>query len=315
MPPASRVTILAGGVGAARFLGGLVRVVDPARVTAICNVGDDFAWNGLHVSPDIDTVIYTLAGIEGEFGWGLRDDTRTVLDAMEALGEPAWFGVGDRDLATHLTRTARLAAGEPLSAATAVLASARGVASTILPVTDDPHPTMVVTAEGELAFQEYFVHRRASDTVTGFRFPGAEAARPAPGVLDAIAGADAIVIAPSNPFVSIDPLLQVEGVRAAIEAARAPRVAVSPIVGGQAIKGPAAAMLEALGHEVSAFGVARLYAGLVDWYVLDEQDAALAGAVEALGMRVHVTDTMMTGPERRAALARSVLSAIGAIDA
>lgn len=315
MPTDPRVTVLAGGVGAARFLGGLVQVVDPARVTVVCNVGDDFSWNGLHVSPDIDTVFYTLAGIEGEFGWGLRGDTRTVLDAMEALGETPWFGIGDRDLATHLARTARLGAGESLSAVTAALARARGIASTILPVTDDPHPTIVVTPGGELAFQEYFVRRRASDPVTGFRFPGATGAHAAPGVLDAIASAEAIVIAPSNPFVSIDPLLQVAGVREALEATQAPRVAVSPIVGGAAIKGPAADMMRALGHEVSALGVARIYAGLIDCYVLDDLDAALAPAVEALGMRVHVTDTMMTSAERRAEVALATLSAIGAVHA
>jgi len=305
------ITVLAGGVGAARFLRGLVQVVDPVRVTAICNVGDDFEWNGLAVSPDIDTVLYTLAGLEGEFGWGVRGDTHTVLGEMEALGEAPWFRIGDRDLATHLWRTARLRAGEPLSAVTAGLAQARGIASTVLPVTDEAHPTRVLTDAGELAFQEYFVARRASDTVTGFRFPGAPAARPAPGVLKAIEGAAAVLLAPSNPFVSIGALLEVPGVRRALKTTQAPRVAVSPIVGNAAIKGPAADMLRALRHEVSALGVARLYAGLVDCFVLDTVDAALAPAVEALGMRTHVTDTMMTTDARKAELAREVLHAAG----
>lgn len=305
------ITVLAGGVGAARFLSGFVQVADPARVTAICNVGDDFEWNGLTVCPDIDTVVYTLAELEGEFGWGVRDDTHTVLGALEALGDAPWFRIGDRDLATHVWRTARLRAGEPLSAVTVSLTRARGIASTVLPVTDDPHPTVVQTADGELAFQEYFVARRASDTVTGFRFPGATAARPAPGVIEAIERTSAVILAPSNPFVSIGALLEVPGVRRALETTHAPRVAVSPIVGNAAIKGPAADMLRALGHEGSALGVARLYAGLIDCFVLDVIDAALAPAVEALGMRVHVTDTMMTSAARKVELAREVLASVG----
>src|SRR5690606_12117125 len=190
-------TVLAGGVGAARFLAGLVQCVDPREVTAVCNVGDDFEWHGLHVSPDIDTVIYTLAGIEGELGWGLRDDTHVTLEALGALGGENWFGVGDRDLATHLLRTERLRAGAPLSAVTADLARARGIEVRLLPVTDDPHPTMVLTGEGELPFQEYFVRRRAQDPVRGFRFPGALDASPAPGVLEALRDADVLMIAPS----------------------------------------------------------------------------------------------------------------------
>ena len=307
-----RITVLAGGVGAARFLEGLCRAVDPADVTAICNVGDDFAWHGLHVSPDIDTVIYTLAGLEGEFGWGVRGDTVAALGELTELGEEPWFQIGDRDLATHVWRTERLRAGQPLSEVTAHLARLRGLELAMLPVTDDPHPTVVVTPEGPLAFQDYFVRGRASADVVGIEFPEAASARPAPGVLDALTGADAVLLAPSNPFVSIEPVLAVPGVRDALRDTSAPRIAVSPIVGGEAVKGPAAAMLRTLGHEVSALGVARLYTGLVDVFVLDEVDRALAPAIEALGMRAVVTDTMMTSPERRLALASEVVGAAGA---
>lgn len=302
--------MLAGGVGAARFLDGLVQRVDPAEVTVICNVGDDFQWHGLHVSPDIDSVIYTLAGVEGEQGWGVRDDTSATLDALAALGEESWFAVGDRDLATHLKRTGMLRDGATLSEATAALAQARGVACTLLPVTDDPHPTIVLTDEGELEFQDYFVRRRAADAVLGFRFPGAATAQPAPGVLEALREADAVIVAPSNPFVSVGPLLEVAGVRDALVAARGTRIAISPIVGGAAIKGPAADMMRALGHEVSAAAVAEMYAGIIDTFVLDAVDAASAPAVERLGLRAVVTDTMMTSRQRRAELAQAVLDAV-----
>ncbi|MYA19517.1 MAG: 2-phospho-L-lactate transferase [Chloroflexi bacterium] len=304
-----RITVLAGGVGAARFLDGLCRVADPADVTVVCNVGDDFEWRGLHVSPDVDTVIYTLAGLEGEQGWGRRGDSFAMLDELETLGEEPWFRIGDRDVATHLWRSERLRGGEPLSAVTAELARRRGLRCHVLPVTDDAHPTIVVTPDGELSFQDYFVRGRASATVTGLRFPGAADARPAPGVIEAVAEAEAVIVSPSNPFVSIDPLLAVPGVREALEGARGVRAAVSPIVGGEAVKGPAAAIMRSLGHEVSALGVARLYAGLIDVFVLDEVDAALADAVEALGLRAVVCETMMTSTARREALARRVLEA------
>ena len=299
--------MLAGGVGAARFLDGLCRVADPSDITVICNVGDDFEWHGLHISPDIDTVIYTLAGLVGEQGWGVRDDTRAALDALTELGEEPWFLVGDRDLATHVWRSERLRTGATLSEVTSELARQRGLELRMLPVTDDPHPTVVVTPGGPLEFQDYFVRGRAAAEVIGVEFPGAAEAQPAPGVLNAIAEAELIVTAPSNPFVSIAPLLAVPGVREAIEGASASRVAVSPIVGGEAVKGPAAAMLRSLGHEVSALGVARQYTGLVDVFVLDEVDRVLAPAVDALGMRATVTDTMMTSIERREALARFVV--------
>ena len=307
-----QVTVLAGGVGAARFLAGLVHCVGAEDVTAICNVGDDLSWHGLHVSPDIDTVLYTLAGLEGADGWGLRDDTTHTLEALRVLGGDEWFRIGDRDLATHLRRADLLGEGRSLSEATAKLARWMGVRPRIVPVTDDPHPTIVETADGDLPFQEYFVRRRARDAVTGFRFPGAETARPAPGVLDAIAKADAVIFAPSNPFVSIGPLLVVPGVREAIERTTATRAAVSPIVGGEAVKGPAADMLRALGHDVSAAGVAALYRGLVDVFVIDDVDAALAPAVAALGMRPVVCDTLMRGDDGRRAVAARVLAALRA---
>ncbi|MCY3657201.1 MAG: 2-phospho-L-lactate transferase [Chloroflexi bacterium] len=307
-----RITVLAGGVGAARFLEGLCRAADPADITAICNVGDDFEWHGLHVSPDIDTVIYTLAGLEGELGWGVHGDTLAALGELAELGEEPWFQIGDRDLATHVWRTERLRAGRPLSEVTADLARLRGLALALHPATDDPHPTVVVTPDGPLDFQDYFVRGRASAEVVGVEFPGAASAMvPAPGVLDAVATPDMVIVAPSNPFVSIEPILVVPGVREALRDTSAPVVAVSPIVGGEAVKGPAAAMMQSLGHEVSALGVARLYAGLVDVFVLDEVDRALAPAVGDLGMRAVVTDTMMTSADRRLALASTVLDAAG----
>ncbi|MDA0270567.1 MAG: 2-phospho-L-lactate transferase [Chloroflexi bacterium] len=303
------ITVLAGGIGAARFLAGLCDVVPPESITAICNVGDDLKWHGLHVSPDIDSVIYTLAGIEGEHGWGVRGDTHATLEGLRSLGLDEWFTIGDRDLATHLLRTEHLNEGTTLSEATAAVAVARGLRLRILPVTDDPHPTVVRTAEGDLAFQDYFVRRRAAVPVLGFMFPGAAQVRPAAGVIEAIRYADVLVMAPSNPFVSIGPLLEVPGVRDALATSSARRVAVSPIIGGAAVKGPAAEMMAALGHEVSALGVARLYAGLVDLFVLDAIDEALLPDVRALGMDAVAFDTMMTGDAGRARVARAVIEA------
>lgn len=311
MPEVLRVTVLAGGIGAARFLAGLQRALPPTSITAVCNVGDDLDWMGLKVCPDIDSVLYTLAGVEGVAGWGVRDDTRRVLDGLRALGGETWFTIGDADLATHLVRTERLRAGQTLSEVTAGLARARGIDVRVLPVTDHPHPTIVQTAEGDLAFQDYFVRRRASVPVTGITFPAAEKAAPGPGVVEAIRDCDLLCFAPSNPFVSIAPLLALPEVEAAVRGSRARRVAVSPIVGGAAVKGPAAAMMQALGHEVSALGVARLYRGLVDLFILDAVDSALAVEVQALGMGAAAVDTMMVGDEGRKRVARNVLRAAG----
>ena len=336
------IAVLCGGVGAARFLSGLVRVVDPARVTAIVNVGDDAVFHGLHVSPDLDTVLYTLAGMVDETtGWGVRADTSHVQEALARLGRDTWFRLGDADLATHIHRTALLREGLPLSGVTERLRRAFGIGATLLPATDDTQATMVRTDDGWLAFQDYFVRRGSRDVVREVRFdsntrpapgmlaagvrfdsdthppPGVLAAevrfdsgaRPAPGVLVAIAEAEVVIVAPSNPIVSIGPVLAVEGVRTALVATAATIVAVSPIVGGQALKGPAAAMLASLGHEVSAAGVAALYADFLDVLVIDEQDADLAPRVTALGVRPVVAPTIMRDAAAKAALARAVLDA------
>ncbi len=307
----TRVAVLAGGVGAARFLDGLVRVVEPSDVTAIVNVGDDMEWAGLHISPDLDTVTYTLADlVNPDTGWGLRGESRRTLERLSELGGPDWFMIGDLDLATHLYRTHRLTQGDPLSAVTRDFTARIGLECVITPVTDDRLRTVVRTDAGELAFQDYFVRRRAADRVHALRFDGADSAKPAPGVEDALRSADAIVIAPSNPFLSIDPLLSVAGVREAVGSGTAPVVAVSPIIGGQAVKGPAADILQALGHDVSALGVARIYAELADIFVLDETDPALALPIEAeTGMRVVVMPTLMTDVDTKMALASGTLEA------
>ena len=307
----THVAVLAGGVGAARFLDGLVRVLPPQDVTAIVNVGDDMEWAGLHISPDLDTVTYTLADlVNPETGWGLRGESRRALDRLSELGGPDWFMIGDLDLATHLYRTHRLSQGDPLSEITRDLTQRLGLECVIMPVTDDRLRTVVGTDAGELAFQDYFVRRRASDAVHSLRFDGAETAKPAPLVVEALRHAEAIVIAPSNPFLSIDPLLSVGGVREAMSASEAPVAAVSPIIGGQAVKGPAADILQSLGHDVSALGVARIYAELADVFILDEEDASLASEIESeTGMRVVVMPTLMTDVEAKIALASGTVKA------
>jgi LPPG:FO 2-phospho-L-lactate transferase len=314
-PDSPRVTVLAGGVGGARLAHGFALALPDGgagALTVVVNVGDDTERHGLTVSPDLDTVMYTLARVNDEQrGWGLQDETYATLGQLARLGEDTWFTLGDRDLATHVVRTARLREGLPLSAVTAQLAAALGVRARLLPVTDDRVRTLVDTPSGRVAFQEYFVRRRHADAVLGLEFSGVEDARPAPGVLDAVRDAELLVVAPSNPFLSVEPVLAVPGVRDAVRGSTARRVAVSPIVGGQAIKGPAAQILETLGHEVSALGVARLYAGLVDVMCVDDADAHLAGPIRDLGMDVLVTDTIMGGPEGRERLARELLAAVG----
>ncbi|WP_436792959.1 2-phospho-L-lactate transferase [Actinospongicola halichondriae] len=303
------VAVLCGGVGAARLLSGLVHVVDPGDITALVNVGDDTVLHGLHISPDIDTIIYTLAGaIDPERGWGLVDETWNAMAQFGRLGNPTWFNLGDRDLATHIVRSERLARGDALSEITDHLARSWELRCGILPITDDRLRTMVTVADGEISFQEYFVGRQHDVAVSQVRFDGAEETVPAPGVLDALREAQHVVIAPSNPIVSIDPLLAVPGVRQAVENRRGDTVAVSPIVGGLAIKGPAANMLDELGHEASVVGIARLYAPLAATLVIDEADADRAGDVEAEGMRCVVTDTIMRDVDRATALARTVLA-------
>jgi LPPG:FO 2-phospho-L-lactate transferase len=306
---------LAGGVGAARLLAGLVDVVDPASVTAVINTADDLVLHGLSISPDIDTVTYTLAGLDDPAqGWGLAGETWTVMGALEELGGPSWFRLGDRDLATHLYRSERLARGATLSEVTAELARRRGLHIALLPMSDDPVRTLVtVDAPGggteEISFQDYFVRLHHSVAVRSLRFFGAEAARPAPGVLDALADAELIIGCPSNPLVSIGPLLSVPGIEDVLTKRRDDVVAVSPIVGGAALKGPADRLLRELGHEPSALGVAHLYAPWVGTLVIDDIDAALAPAIEREGVRCVVTDTIMATRARAAALARVVRSA------
>jgi LPPG:FO 2-phospho-L-lactate transferase len=304
---------LCGGVGAARFLRGLVQVVDPTLIVAVVNTGDDTVLHGLHVSPDLDTVVYTLGGaISTERGWGLEGETWAAMEALARYpSRYSWFSLGDRDLATHLFRTQRLGDGAPLSMVTAEIAGAWGVDVHVLPVTDDRLETrMDVEDEGEIGFQEYFVRRRHSVAVRGVRFAGAETATPAPGVLDALGTAGAVVICPSNPIVSIGPILAVAGVRNAVVARREDVVAISPIVAGAALKGPADRMLRELGHDATVVGVARLYAPLAAALVIDEADAAAAGAEVAEGVRAIVVATVMSTPAIDAALARTTLGAV-----
>lgn len=306
------IVVLAGGVGAARFLEGVVTVAPPEQVTVISNTGDDLDFFGLRISPDIDIVIYTLAGrVDAARGWGLLHDTFHTVTALRRYEPEVWFNLGDHDLATSLYRTSRLAAGAALSEVTAEIAAGHGLALRILPMTDSRIETRIQTPAGELPFQEYFVRRGTADDVLGVRFRGIEASAPAPGVLDAIAGADAVLIAPSNPIVSINPILSVPGVRDALRRTPARVVAVSPIIGGETVKGPAAKMLRTLGHEASATAIARLYADFLDGLVLDDVDAALAPEVSALGVEAVVTQTIMRGRYEKAALARVTLRAAG----
>lgn len=304
------VAVLCGGVGAARFLRGLIDVVDPASVTAIVNVADDAELHGLHVSPDIDTVVYTLAdAIDPDRGWGLAGETWQAMDGLGRYGNPTWFNLGDRDLATHIVRTERLRAGQSLSQVTAHEATSWGLGCRVLPVSDDPVRTMVTVDDGtEIGFQEYFVGRHHDVAVRAVRFDGAGDAEPAPGVLDALSSAGTVVVAPSNPIVSVGPVLSVPGVREAVTARRDRTVAISPIVGGAALKGPADRMLRELGHESSVVGVARLYAPLAGTLVIDTADADLADDVEAEGLACLVTDTVMASPARAAGLAARVLA-------
>ena len=320
---APHVTVLAGGYGAARFLQGLVEVCSPSTVTAVANCADDLVLGGLHISPDLDTITYCLAGeLNPETGWGLRNESWQALETLGRLGGECWFGLGDRDLGTHLYRTQRLAEGAPLSVVTAELADRWGVEIRLLPVTDDELRTRVTieqrpersgpAAQAEVGFQEYFVRLKHAVPVSAVRFAGEDGARPATGVITAIRDADAVVIAPSNPIVSIAPVLAVRDVRRAVLESRERTVAISPIVAGAALRGPASRLMAELGHEASVVGVARLYAPLATALIVDEADAALAGAVEAEGMRCIVTPTIMHTPADAAALARTALATAGA---
>lgn len=304
------IAVLAGGVGAARFLEGLVQVVPPETIVAIVNTGDDMAFHGLHVSPDIDIVMYTLAGIvDPSQGWGIRDDTTYALSMLATLGADTWFKLGDRDLAVHIRRTELLRAGWTLSQVTDAFRRALNVGVRLLPMSDDPVATEIATPAGWLHFQQYLVQRRARDEALGIRFVGVEQARPAPGVLEALRAAEVIVIAPSNPVVSIGTILAVPGVRDAIMASSAPVVAVSPIIAGAPVKGPAAPLMRAVGLEVSVRGVAACYCGLIDVLVIDRADADLADDVRASGAEVTVTETIMRGPAEKRRLAEATLAA------
>jgi len=306
------VVALAGGVGGAKLAAGLQRALPVGDLTVVVNTADDFDLWGLRICPDLDTVTYTLAGLANrEQGWGVEDESFRMLSMLQRYGEDAWFKLGDRDLATHVLRTHLLRTGSTLSEATARLNSSLGVPSRVLPMADEPVSTVVETPEGPLEFQEYFVRRRQRDEVLGGRFRGIEDARPTIGVLEAVAEADAVILCPSNPIVSIGPILALPGMRDALLDSAAPKVAVSPIVGGRALKGPADRMLHSLGHEVSALGVARIYAGLVESFVIDNADRVLTGGVQALGMRAFVTDAVMREVGDRERLAREVLAFAG----
>ena len=306
------ITVLSGGVGAARYLAGQLLVTPATDVTAVVNVADDVELHGLHISPDIDTVIYTLSGaIDTGRGWGLADETWNALGELRALGLDAWFNLGDRDIGTHLFRTTLLREGRSLSDVTARLASARGVGCRVLPVSDQRIETRVTLASGdEIGFQEYFVRLAHGVAISGLRFAGVDEAQAAPGVLDTVAAADVVVIAPSNPVVSIGPVLAVRGVTEALAARRERNVAVSPIVAGAALKGPADRMLRELGEESSVVGVARRYRDVVATLVIDEADAELAPAVAATGVRPVVAPTVMSSPEAAAELARRTIAAV-----
>ena len=310
-----RVVELAGGVGGAKLAEGLAAHVG-SDLTVVVNTGDDLELHGLSIWPDHDTVAYTLAGLDDEVrGWGLRDETWNVMEGLWALGDASWFRLGDRDLATHLWRTDRLRTGARPTDVALELGAALRIGSTILPMSDEPVRTEVLSDDGWLEFQEYFVHRHQEPEVREVRFGGIEAARPTPEVLAAIDAADVVVIAPSNPIVSIGPILAVPGMASALAAARergVPVVAVSGIIGGKALKGPADRMLTSLGHESSALGVARLYAGLATTFVLDGTDADATSSIADLGLVPVVADTIMTDDAARARVAGEVLRAAGA---
>lgn len=305
------VLALAGGVGGAKLALGLCAILEPDQLSIVVNTGDDEEFHGLHVSPDIDTVMYTLAGISNaEMGWGIEGESFRTLERLRDYGADAWFNLGDLDLATHIRRTDLLKQGQTLSQVTRSLGAGLGVRHPIYPMSDDSVRTVLSTDIGDLAMQTYFVKHRSEPVVSSIRFEGADAALPSPGLAAALAECESLVFCPSNPFISVAPILAVPGVQKAIEGFQGMRVAVSPIVGGQAIKGPAAKLLLELGHEVSCVGVARQYEGFCDVFVIDEQDRRLAPQVEQLGMRVEVTNTIMNTFEDKVRLARFVCELI-----
>lgn len=306
------VVALAGGVGAGRFLDGLTRVIAPERVFIIGNTADDAEIHGLRISPDLDTVTYMLAGLANpQTGWGIRGDSFRCLEALGRLCADTWFQLGDVDLATHLYRTQRLKQGATLTEVTSEITRALNLRSTLVPMSNDRVRTRICTPSAELEFQTYFVKRRARDRVLAMRFEGASGARPAPGVLEALASAEAIILAPSNPFISIGPILAIPGVRKALRCRRENVAAISPIVGGRALKGPAARMMKSMNLKASAVEVAKLYADFVGTFIFDELDRKQAAQVEALGIRPVITNTIMSGPRERKALATVVVRELG----
>jgi LPPG:FO 2-phospho-L-lactate transferase len=307
-----KLTALAGGTGAAKLLRGLARIMDPRDLTVIVNTGDDAEIWGLHVSPDLDTVSYTLGGvIDEQKGWGLTGETFHALDQIARFGEPVWFNLGDRDLATHLHRTRLLREGRTLTEATRSIGAALGVAATVLPMSDQPVRTRILGPDGWLTFQEYFVREKAQVEVRAVDYAGAAVSTPAPGVREAIATADAVLVCPSNPITSVGPILAVPGLVEALGATRAHVVAVSPIVGGAAVSGPAGRLMASAGLPVSAVGVARAYGAWLDRLVFDEQDRAMAAEIQAAGVAPRPAPTMMSSREAEIVLARHVLNAAG----
>jgi len=307
-----KIAALAGGVGGSKLLLGLYRVMDPGALTIIVNTGDDVVMHGLHVSPDPDIITYTLAGlVNEEHGWGIRNETFYLAEGLKRYGRPTWFNLGDRDLATHVHRSALLKDGATLSQAMDSIGSALGVRARILPMSDDAVPTMLDTNEGRLHLQEYLVKRRCEPRLRAISFEGVERAKPAPGVIEAIEGADGIVISPSNPLISIGPILAVPGVREALRKRRVDVVAICPLVGGKSLKGPSDKMMAELGYDVSAAGVASLYRDVCGTMIVDKADEAAVPAIKALDMRAVIRPTVMRSVEDKERLARDLLALIG----
>ena len=303
-----RVAILSGGIGGVKLVEGLQELLAPEALSVICNTGDDHEFWGLHVSPDVDTVLYTLSGlVNRDQGWGLDSETFQALELLDRYGEPTWFKLGDRDLATHILRTQWLREGRRLTEVTAELARRLGIGCAVIPMSDDRLRTIVVTPDGELDFQDYFVRRRFEPPVEEVRYDGAADATPSPEALAAILGAGTVIFAPSNPIASIGPMLAVRGLRQAIAQAPGLRVAISPLIGGDAVKGPTVPMMQSAGLPISPLGIAQAYEGLIDALVIDKQDVAVKADLEALGLRVLVTETLMEGFEGRLRLAAEVL--------
>ena len=306
------IVVLTGGTGGAKLIEGLAAETDPAELTIICNTGDDSIFHGLYVSPDIDTIIYTLAGLtDSDKGWGIKDDTFNALDLLGRLGDDTWFKLGDKDLATHITRTRFLNEGFRLSQATDRIRRALGIKATILPMADERVETRVQTPQGEISFQEFFVKDHWSSAVTAIRFARVESSRPTPGVLQAIERAAAIIVAPSNPITSIGPILAVPGIRSALTASSAPKIGVSPIIGANAISGPAHQLMKACGRDASALGVAQGYEDFLDTLLIAAQDKDMIEQIAKLRLQAVATDIFMTSSSDKRRLARQVLALAG----